>query len=199
MSRYPSELLTLMGFLKQLPGVGARTAERFAFQLLTWQPGQLHLFAELLGSLHDKIKHCQACGCLIDGSDCHFCDKDKRDGTILCIISSAKDALSLENTRAYKGLYHVIGGLLSPLDGRSLEQLGLEQLQERLASLEVKEIIIALDSTLEGDATSLYLKEQLEKWGFSASRLAFGLPLGSSLDFVDGGTLSKALTGRQRF
>ena len=130
---------------------------------------------------------------------CSFSDQTKRDGSILCIIASAKDAYALEETRAYKGLYHVIGGLLSPIDDRGPNVLNLHSLKERIHSLQIREVIIALDSTLEGDTTSLYLKEQLNQWGISVSRLAFGLPMGSSLDFIDGGTLMRALTGRQSF
>lgn len=110
-----------------------------------------------------------------------------------------KDAYAIEETHSFKGLYHVLGCLLSPIEGKSIEHLNLEQLKKRLEAHPIKEVIIALDSTLEGDTTSLYLKEYLLKWGLNVSRLAFGLPLGSSLDFVDGGTLARAFMGRQSF
>ena len=113
---------------------------------------------------------------------CHFAHLSQRDPQILCLISSARDVYSIEETRVYKGLYHVIGGLLSPLQGRNPEHLHLEKLKKRLSTLAITEVIIALDSTLEGDATALYLKEELDRWGLRASRLAFGLPMGSSLD-----------------
>jgi recombination protein RecR len=130
---------------------------------------------------------------------CHFCDKYKRDASVICVISSAKDAFSIEETHSYKGLYHVIGGLLSPLDGRHPDHLLLNPLIKRIETLHIKEMIIALDSTIEGDATALFLKQQLSAKNLQISRLAFGLPMGSSLDFVDGGTLTRALTGRQTF
>ncbi len=199
MARYPSDLLTLIAYLRKLPGVGTKTAERYAFQLLTWQPHQLNEFAELIGTIQEKIQHCSECHCLMESAGCHFCDLSHRDPQILCLISSARDVYSIEETRVYKGLYHVIGGLLSPLQGRNPEHLQLHKLKKRLDTLAIKEVIIALDSTLEGDATALYLKEELDRWGLRASRLAFGLPMGSSLDFVDGGTLLRALTGRQSF
>lgn len=197
MSKYPSALLSLIAYLKKLPGVGTKTAERFAFQLLNWPESQLNDFANHIQKIKITIRHCPECHCLMEGVGCEFCDTTKRDTHILCIISSPKDLYQIEETRAYRGLYHVLGGLLSPLEGRGHEYLRLESLKLRILTLNIKEIVIALDSTLEGDATALYLKDQLR--GVAISRLAFGLPLGSSLDFVDGGTLARALLGRQVF
>ncbi len=199
MAKYPSHLLQLIGYLKKLPGVGSKTAERFAFQLLCWPEEQLHSLAETIRFTKEKIKPCPQCRCLMDKEYCLFCDPAKRDTDILCIISSAKDAYSFEETRSYRGLYHVLGGLLSPLDGRTPDKLDLDHLHRRIEQLSIKEVILALDSTLEGDATALYLKEQLHRWGAKVSRLAFGLPMGSPLEFVDGGTLSRALQGRHNF
>jgi recombination protein RecR len=199
MPKYPSHLSTLIAYLKKLPGVGSKTAERFAFQLLTWPEGQLQDFSDLIKEIRIKIRHCPDCHCLMDGSSCGFCDSTTRDPNVLCIIASAKDAFAIEETHAYRGLYYVIGGLLSPLDGRHPDDLKLDELRKRIDNLNVKEAIIALDSTLEGDTTALYLKGHLSTWGLAVTRLAFGLPMGSSLDFVDGGTLMRALTGRQSF
>ena len=199
MAKYPSHLAQLIAFLKKLPGVGSKTAERFAFQFLNWQENELQCFSEILAQFKQKITQCSDCHCLTDNNSCPFCHNALRDKTQLCIIASPRDAYSLEETGAYRGLYHVLGGLLSPLDGRTPNHLNLEQLKKRLFLLHIKEIIIALDSTLEGDTTSLFLKEQIQEWGFPVSRLAFGLPIGSSLDFVDGSTLARALTGRQNF
>lgn len=197
MTKYPLALQQLIASLKLLPGVGSKTAERFAFQLLTWQEEELQHFSDIISTLKSKIQACPACGCLKDKSDCEFCDPDKRDSSLLCIISSPKDAYAIEETHTYKGLYHVLGGLLSPLDGRTAERLNLPHLIDRISRLQIREVIIALDSTLEGDATALYLKEQLK--GIQVSRLALGLPMGSPLEYVDGGTLSRALIGRQNF
>jgi recombination protein RecR len=199
MLKYPLELTTLIAFLKKLPGVGSKTAERFAFQLLAWPDQPLQDFSALLASIKQKIAHCSECHCLMDQDYCSFCDPSKREGHILCIIASAKDAYSIEETGTYRGLYRALGGLLSPIEGRFPEHLHLGHLKERVDSRGVKEVIIALDSTLEGDTTALYLKDQLHSWGLNVFRLAFGLPMGSSLDFVDGGTLARALTGRQSF
>jgi recombination protein RecR len=199
MPKYPSDLVELIAHLKKLPGVGAKTAERFSFQMLNWQEEELKRLAALLSTLKGKIPHCKECNCLTDNGLCYFCQSVTRDKTQLCIIASARDAYFIDETGAYHGLYHVLGGLLSPIDGRSPDHLRLDKLKKRITELQLKEIILALDSTLEGDTTSLYLKEQIESWGLSVSRLAFGIPIGSSLDFIDGGTLARALTGRQTF
>lgn len=199
MIKYPLALQQLIASLKMLPGVGAKTAERFAFHLLTWQDEPLQEFSDHVASLKEKIGTCPQCNCLTDLLSCEFCDTARRDPSLLCIISSPKDAYAIEETHIYRGLYHVLGGLLSPMDGRTLERLNLPQLLERISKLQIKEVIVALDSTLEGDATALYLKEQLSRLSIPVSRLALGLPVGSPLEYIDGGTLSRALTGRQAF
>jgi recombination protein RecR len=136
---------------------------------------------------------------LTDNGLCSFCHSEKREPSQLCIVATPRDAYSLEETGSYRGYYHVLGGLLSPIEGKTPEHLNLDRLKKRITTLQIKEIIIALDSTLEGDTTSLFLKEQIQGWGLPVSRLAFGIPIGSSLDFVDGGTLARAMTGRQSF
>ncbi len=199
MSQYPSELSILISYLKKLPGVGRKTAERFAFYLLDWPDDEVKKFSKQIGSIKEKITPCPTCGCLKDNPACLFCDPKVRDPSTLCLVSSARDVYAIEETKAFKGLYHVLGGLLSPLEGRTIEKLALDKLEKRLIEKPVQEVIIALDSTLEGDATALFLKQKLNSIGVKATRLAFGLPMGSSLDFVDYGTLEKAFTGRQIF
>jgi len=199
MIRYPLALQQLIASLKKLPGVGTKTAERFAFHLLTWPAAELAQFSSHVAHLKEAITHCPHCQCLMDKGACPFCSDERRDASQLCIIASPKDAYAIEETGSFKGLYHVLGALLSPITGKTLQHLQLERLKKRLDTHLVKEIIIALDSTLEGDTTSLYLKECLTEWGASVSRLAFGLPLGSSLEFVDGGTLARAFAGRRAF
>lgn len=199
MSQYPRELLTLIAYLKKLPGVGRKTAERFAFFLLDWEKEELKNFSHQIEHLKEKITICTTCGCLKDSSSCAFCSSPQRDSSLLCLVSSPRDVYAIEETHAFKGLYHVLGGLLSPLEGRCIEQLALDKLEKRLENNAVQEVIIAFDSTLEGDATALFLKQKLDALGVKATRLAFGLPMGSSLDFVDYGTLEKAFTGRRVF
>lgn len=197
MNKYPKHLLSLIAQLQKLPGIGKRTAERFAFHLLEWDRDYLTTLADSLQTLQEKIPHCQQCGCLMDEVYCMFCESNKRDPALMCIIASPRDAYAIEETGNFLGFYHVLGTLLSPLAGHTPDQLNLPFLMERIKSIGITEVILALDSTLEGDATSLFLKEELHRNNIKVSRLALGLPVGSSLDFIDEGTLSQALSGRQ--
>lgn len=197
MSKYPQAILTLIAHLKKLPGVGRKTAERFAFELLSWPQSTIQEFSSHLKTLKETIRTCTTCGCLKEEGPCYFCDPVRRDPTTLCIISSPKDAYLFEETASYKGLYHVLGTLLSPLDGKHPEDLQIENVIERLRLHPIKEVIIALDATLEGDTTALFLKEQLSPLGIHITRLALGLPMGSTLDYIDQSTLAQALAGRQ--
>lgn len=197
--KYPAELIPLIAHLKKLPGVGTRTAERFAFEFLSWPKDQLSLLGEILTGIQEKIPPCENCGCLTDQGYCKFCDPLTRDSTQICIIASQRDVFAIEETRSYKGLYHVVEHLLSPLDGRHAKGLKLDKIEERIMTNKIHEVILAFDSTLEGDTTALYIKNGLAQMPLSISRLAFGLPLGSSLEYIDGGTLTRAFKGRQTF
>ena len=195
--KYPTDLQSLITHLRKLPGVGGKTAERFAFALLEWKEKDLLNTSSLLSTLKTRIQTCSDCGCLKDQTACGFCQD--RDSNFLCIISSAKDAYAIEDTHAYRGLYHVVETLLSPLDGRTPDLLDLPKLTSRIKKNQTQEIILALDSTLEGDATALYLKKHLDALGLNVTRLAYGMPMGSTLDYIDEGTLSLAITGRRSF
>lgn len=198
--RYPSHLIKLIQILKKLPGVGARSAERFAFHLIEWKAEDLAEMAKTFLEVPEKIQTCLACGCLKSESECTFCTDSRRLASqVLCIICSPRDVFAIEETKEYKGLYHVLGGLLSPLNGFGPDRLSLETLKKRIEAHSIQEVVIALDSTLEGDATALYLKRELSAYPLQISRLAFGLPVGSSLDYVDGGTLARAFSGRGSF
>ncbi len=197
MAKYPEDLNKLIAFLKKLPGVGTKTAERYAFHLLSWPEAQLQAFASHLSGVPQNICYCEECSCMLQHGQCSFCANTERNTHLLCVIAHPKDAFSVEETGVFRGIYHVIGGLLSPIDGKQPEHLRIESLKKRVEQHQVQEIIIALDSTLEGDTTAMFLKQECEKWGVKASRLAFGLPIGSSLEFVDGGTLTRALIGRR--
>lgn len=196
--KYPDHLLKLIAVLKKLPGIGTKSAERFAFHLLSWPEEKLLEMSQVIQDIKNKLNYCDTCGCLIEGgTPCRFCLPNERDSQILCVVASAKDVFLIEETREFKGLYHVIGGLLSPLFRQTPPSNSIEKLKERIYSLSIKEVIIALDSTLEGDATALFLKKELISFPVSISRLALGLPMGSSFDFIDGGTLARALAGRR--
>lgn len=199
MMKYPAALLKLVEMLKRLPGVGNRSAERFAFHLLTMDKEQLREMGELIQAIPSRLKQCLECGCLMGEDACQFCVPSRHVEASLCIVASARDVFAIEATGQFKGLYHVLGHLLSPLDGVGLDKLSLQQVRERVSQYQVKEVVIALDSTLEGDATALYIKQELEALPVTVTRLAFGLPMGSSLDYVDGGTLARALSGRAHF
>ena len=198
MNKYPPHLTRVVDALKKFPGVGSRSAERFAFDLLDWTPEQLTELASLISEIPRQIQHCQTCGCLRGKEKCSFCDAP-RDTQVMCVLSSAKEVFSIEETGEFRGLYHVLGGTLNPLEGKGPESLNLASLRHRLEEHQVRELVIALDSSLEGDATALYLKQELQDLELTISRIAFGLPMGSALDYVDGGTLARALSGRHHF
>ncbi len=197
--KYPKNILTLIAFLKKLPGVGNKTAERFAFDLIKWKDSDLKNFGFLIATILENLKKCPICGCLSEEGKCFFCDLEQRDKNVICIIASPKDLYLVEETKSYNGLYHVLENLISPMDGFDIDEANINALENRIKTLQIKEVIIALDSTLEGDATALFIKTRLKNLNVKFSRLAFGLPIGSSLEYIDGGTLAKAFTGRQNF
>ncbi len=197
--QYPDHLLKLIAVFKKLPGIGAKSAERFAFHLLDWPEEKLVEMSRTIEETSQKLTHCSECGCLMDAKRCAFCTSSHRNPELLCIVASSKDVFLIEQTHEFRGLYHVLGGLLSPLQGMAPAPQAIENLKKRVQKLDVQEMILALDSTLEGDATALYLKKELESLNVITSRLALGLPMGSSLDFIDGGTLARALAGRRSY
>lgn len=196
--RYPSHIQQLIAHFRQLPGVGNRTAERYVFQLLSWSPEQLEKFAITIQSIPEELKPCLECGCLMEDKKCPVCSDLSRDKTALCVLSSSRDIYSVEMTGQFSGLYHVISGLLSPLEGRSPEQLGLDQLKKRVEIHGVKEVLLVFDSTADGDATALYIKGIFSEVDVVVSRLAYGMPMGSPLEYLDESTLACALSGRRK-
>ncbi|MCB1113665.1 MAG: recombination protein RecR [Chlamydiia bacterium] len=188
----------LIDSLRKLPGVGGRSAERFAYKILEWPEADQKRFGSVIQELSDHIETCSECGLLYE-NECSHCLDEARSKDVLCVVATFKDINAIEETREFKGRYHVLGGLLSPLDDRLPEHLTLSQLKKRAETLQVKELILALDSTLEGDATSLWIKNELKGLNLKISRPAFGLPMGSQLDYVDGGTLARALQSRNDF
>jgi len=194
--KYPAHLLKLISVLKRLPGVGNKSAERYAFQLLTWSPEILREMAHIIQEVPTRLRHCSECGCLRGEDACSLCDERRAATQKICVIASPRDAFAIESTQEYRGLYHVLGATLSPLQGMDAEQLLLHKLIERIQRHQITEVVIALDSTIEGDATALYIRQELEPLKIKVTRLAFGLPMGSSLDYVDGGTLARAFSAR---
>ena len=197
MHNYPKDLYILISMLKKLPGVGKKTAERFAFQLLKWEDETLYLFSKSIQNIKKNIKFCKSCGCIQNEGICLFCNNKLRKKDSICILSSPRDVFVVEQTNSYKGLYFILPNLLSPMDG--FNYLDLNPLKKKIQENNVNEIILALDSTLEGDATALYIKEEIKNDNLLISRLAFGLPVGSPLDYIDEATLATALNGRQKY
>lgn len=194
--KYPKHIISLVNILRRLPGVGNKTAERYAFQMLEWQPQHLAELAHTVDNLKVNTKYCSDCGCLNDEEGCAYCANDRRDSSTICVVSNIREVFAVEEMGEYRGMYHVLGGLLSPMDGITSDSLRVSSLVSRVHDLNVQEVVIALDSTLEGDATALYLKKELSELPVKITRLAFGIPMGSSLDYIDGGTLAYALSGR---
>ena len=184
--------------LSKLPGVGKKSAERMAYSLLDFSQEDLDDISSAIKSLKEKIKVCPICGMITDIDGCYICDDSERDQSTLMIVSYPKDVISLENSDAFKGLYHVLNGEINLQKGLTVESLNLESLFKRLESGTIKEIILATNPTLDGETTSLYLSKLLARYDVEITRLAYGLQMGGNLDYVDPLTLSKALEGRRK-
>ena len=193
-------LQSLIFELKKLPGIGPRSAERLAIHLLKSSDQDLKNLAGLIDSLKQSIKTCSQCFCMTQKERlCAFCEDERRDAQTLCVVEQAFDVFRIENCGVFKGHYHVLNGVLSALNQVHPKDLTLEQLKTRIPKQQIKEIILALDSDLEGDTTALYITENFKSPGLKISRPALGIPLGSDLSFVDDRTLSQAIENRNPF
>ena len=197
MSVLPASITNLIAALARLPGVGPRSAERIALHLVQADSAVVKQLADIILHAREKIQFCTICGALTEKSPCPVCDDTRRDASLVCVVERAVDILSVEKSGTYRGKFHVLGGKISPLDGVEPEDLRIAGLEKRLAHEPVKEIIIALGTDVEGDATSFYLAKRLARPGLKISRIAYGLPAGSGLEFADELTLSRALEGRR--
>ncbi len=194
---YSPMLVRLIDTLKCMPGIGQKSAQRIAFHLLERErDGALAMSAALKDAV-EQIGHCKRCRMFTEDELCSICSDAGRDETSLCVVESPADVMAVEDATGYKGLYFVLMGQLSPLDGIGPVELGLDVLEQRLAGGVVKEMILATNPTVEGDATAHYLAELASRFGIEASRIAHGVPLGGELEYVDGGTLSHAFYGRR--
>lgn len=180
-----------------MPGVGRKSAQRIAFQLLERDREGARNLSAALADAADGIGHCKRCRMLTEHEICTICSASGRDGALLCIVESPADVMAVEDATGYRGLYFVLMGHLSPLDGIGPEELGVTALEERLRAGDVSELIIATNPTVEGDATAHFLADLAQKHKVQASRIAHGVPLGGELEYVDGGTLSHAFYGRR--
>ena len=184
--------------LSKLPGVGKKSAERMAYALLGYSQEDLDDIASAIKSLKEKIHVCPICGMITDIDGCYICDDSTRDQSVLMIVSYPKDVISLENSGAFNGLYHVLNGEINLQKGVTVESLNLNPLFKRLDDGAIKEVILATNPTLDGETTSLFLSKLLAKYDVEVTRLAYGLQMGGNLDYVDPLTLSKALEGRRK-
>jgi len=180
-----------------LPGVGPKTAQRMAFQLLQRDRNSARMLAETLLRAVEEIGYCRHCRTLTEGDACAICADKARDDASLCIVESPADVWIVEQASVFKGRYFVLHGRLSPLDGIGPDELGLELLEQRLATGEIKELILATNSTVEGEATAYFIGELARKHQVQASRIAHGVPMGGELEYIDSGTLSHAFNGRK--
>lgn len=188
----------LIEALRCLPGVGPKSAQRMTFQLLERnRPGARNL-AEKLVSAVERVGHCKDCRTLTEGESCSICLSPKRDQSTICVVESPSDVLALESAGGYRGLYFVLMGHLSPIDGIGPAEIGIDRLLERVTELKGTEVILATNPTVEGEATAYYITQQLKQQGVAVSRIAHGVPLGGELEYVDSGTLAHALQGRKR-
>ena len=186
----------LINQFSRLPGIGKKTAQRLAYSIIEQPPERAKQFAEALINAREKIHLCKVCQTLTDKDICDFCSDEKRDKTTVCVVEDPRDVMAFERTREYKGVYHVLHGVISPLDGVGPEQLKLKELMTRLSSGEVKEIIMATNPTVEGEATASYISRLVKPMGLKVTRLAYGIPVGGDLEYADEYTLARALEGR---
>ena len=187
----------LINNFSRLNGVGRKGATRMAYQVLAMDEKEAAEFAAAIMDVHSKIKRCPVCRNYTDKEICPICSSTKRDASVICIVESPRDVSTFEKTREYKGMYHVLHGLISPMDGITAEQLTVKELLARLQDDTVKEVIMATSSTIEGETTAMYISRLVKPLGIKVTRLAYGLPVGASLEYADEVTLYRALEGRR--
>ena len=194
---YPKSIATLIEQFQKFPSVGPKSAQRMAFRLLKMPVSEVEKFARAVVEAKQSTGACEICYNLSLTSPCEICSSTTRDRSTICVVAETKDLIAIEKTNEYKGLYHVLQGLISPIDGIGVEDIRIKELLSRLTDESIKELILALSPSVEGEATSLYLTKLVKPFGITVSRIAFGLPVGTDLEFADEITLAKALEGRR--
>jgi recombination protein RecR len=194
---YARPLARLVGELEKLPGVGPKSAQRLAFYVLRMPTEDARHLAEAILEVKDRIRTCSVCFNFTDQEVCEICRAERRDRSLLCVVAEPRDLLAMERTNEYRGVYHVLGGVISPLEGIGPESLRLRELAERIQDGTVKEVILATNPTVEGDTTAMYIARLLKPFGVRVTKIAFGLPVGGDLDYADQATLIQALEGRR--
>ncbi|WP_010309242.1 recombination mediator RecR [Kurthia senegalensis] len=194
---YPEPISKLIDSFMKLPGIGPKTASRLAFFVLTMEEDSVLTFAKSLVDAKRELTYCSVCGHITDIDPCHICQDAKRDRSTICVVQDTKDVIAMEKMRDYHGLYHVLHGAISPMDGIGPEDINVPTLIKRLQNEEVQELILATNPTIEGEATAMYISRLVKPSGIKTTRIAHGLPVGGDLEYADEVTLSKALEGRR--
>ena len=194
---YPKSIAALIEHFQKFPSVGPKSAQRMAFYLLRMPVSEVEKFARAMIDAKQNTKTCEICFNISSESPCEICTSPSRDRTTICVVAETKDLIAIEKTNEYKGLYHVLQGLISPMDGIGADDIRIKELLNRLTDDKVREIILALPPSVEGEATSLYLTKLIKAFGIKISRIAFGLPVGADLEYADEITLAKAIEGRR--
>ncbi|MBM3242328.1 recombination protein RecR [Candidatus Poribacteria bacterium] len=197
MQSYPEPLAKLINELRKLPGVGPKTSQRFAFYMLKMPEDDTKALAQAIFEIKSSLIYCKVCGNITQENPCRICTDPNRDHAVMCVVEEPDDLLALERTRQYNGVYHVLMGALSPLEGINPHDLRIKELFERVNSEEISEIILATNHTTEGQATALYIAKRLEGLDIKLTRIAYGIPVGGDLEYTDEVTLGKALEGRR--
>lgn len=198
--KYPSQLLQdAVEAISSLPGVGSRSALRLALHLLKQPSENIHHFASAIDRLADEVRYCRTCRMIADGEECAICADASRDHSTICVVESVRDVMSIEATGQYRGVYHVLGGIISPINGVGPSDLTIRELVERLRSGNACEVILALSGDVEGETTAFYIYRQIEQFGVKVSTLARGLGFGDDLEYADALTLGRSISGRQPF
>ena len=197
MDTTPKSVLRLIEAFSRLPGIGPKSASRLTYYLIRSQSDEAMELSEALKELRERIQFCSVCFNIAEQSPCPICESDERDRSMICVVEEPLDVLAIERTREYHGLYHVLHGVISPMDGIGPEDLRIRELIERVADGHVKEIILATNPSLEGENTAMYIQRKLATPGIKITRLARGLPMGGDLEYADEVTLTRALEGRR--
>ncbi len=194
---YPKSIAALIEHFQKFPSVGPKSAQRMAFYLLRMPFSEVEKFAQSMIDAKQNTKTCEICFNMSSTSPCEICSSPQRDKSTICVVAETKDLIAVEKTNEYKGLYHVLQGLISPMDGIGADDIRIKELLNRLTDEKVKEVILALSPSVEGEATSLYLSKLIKPFGIKISRIAFGLPVGADLEYADEITIAKAIEGRR--
>ena len=197
MNYYAKPLNRLINELSKLPGIGSKTAQRLAFHILSMEDRDAQALAEAISQTKQSMKYCSICGNLTDEDPCAICSDDTRDKSMICVVESPRDVIAMEKIKEYRGYYHVLHGAISPMDGIGPADINLQSLVTRLQDTDVKELIIATNPTIEGEATAMYIARLIKPSGIKVSRIAHGIPVGGDLEYADEVTLLKAVEGRR--